>query len=116
MERQALRLRLAVQMKGFGGGGGSSFFGGLGGGLAGFGRFARLAGLGIGPAHQRLQQHAGVLEVALPQQPRALTGHAVGRVGGQGIVGGDNPARGRGTTLRAPLGLLNLALAAPFDH
>lgn len=54
---------------------------------------SRLAGLLVGPAHQRLQQVPRVLEITLPQQPRPLTGHAVSRVGGQRVVSPLYPAR-----------------------
>ena len=104
---RTLRLRLPVQVKRFRRGGRCRF-------LRRFGR--HLAGLAVCAAHQRLQQHAGVLEIARPQQARAFTGHAIGCVGGQGVVGSDHAARSRSATLGAPLGGVGLALAAPFDH
>ena len=73
----ALRLRLAVGVEGrrgrvcavavFGGG----FFG---------------ACRALQAAFERLQQLAGILKVAAPQQTRAFTGQAVGGVGVQGVI------------------------------
>ncbi|MNV59481.1 hypothetical protein D3C71_1519060 [compost metagenome] len=115
----ALRLRLAMQVKRLGRRGRSKLLSRLGGGLAGlagFTGFGRFSLFGIRAPHQGLQQHAGVLKIPLPQEAGAFAGHAVRRIGGQSVVGCDNPARSRGAAFGAPSGLLNLALAAPFDH
>lgn len=77
---------------------------------------SRLAGLALGPAHQRLQQVARVLEVALPQQACALSRHAEGGVCGQGVIGSDDTARHGSAAFGAPLGLPGLALMGPRDH
>jgi hypothetical protein len=51
---------------------------------------------------QGLQQLAGVVKVAAPQQARALAGQAVSRIGGQGVVG-QHHAGGQ-VLVRAPQG------------
>ena len=104
---RALRLRLAVQVKALGRGGPGQLLRGLGG---------CLGVLAVGAAHQGLQQLARILEVAAPQQGRALAGQAVGAVGAQRVVGRLHAGGRGGATLGAPAGALRLALFAPFDH
>ncbi len=87
---RALRLRHAVEVEGFGGGGRRP------------GRLARLARAAVGAARHRLQQLAGVVVVAAPQQRAALAGQAPGGVGLHGVVGHHHAARWRLAALGAP--------------
>lgn len=79
-------------------------------------RAAAWAAPAVGPAHQRLQQVPGILEVTLPQQSRAFAGHAVGRIGGQRVVGHHHAARRGDAGLRVPLRAAVLAAVVPVDH
>jgi hypothetical protein len=102
----ALRLRLAVQVKARGGIGLRC----LGGG-AGCGR----CWLAFDTALQGLQELARVLEVAPPQQCRALTGQAVGLVSAQAVVGDLHAARRSCALGRTPVQRVRLALLGPCD-
>jgi len=96
-----LRLGLSIQMKGLGGG-----------------RCRRrgLARLAVEAPRHGLQQLAGVLEIAAPQQGRAFACQAVSRVGGDAIIGNDHPLRRRRAALRMPAGVASLAVLAPRDE
>jgi hypothetical protein len=98
---RALRLCLAMQMKGFGR------------------RCRRGRGfpsrLAIDAPRKRLQQLPRVLEVAPPQQRRPLACEAVGGIGGRGVVRDDNPIGRRRTALRAPASGAYFAPLFPAD-
>ena len=84
---RALRPRLAMQMEGFGGRWATSL---------GRGRLFRLARRAVGAARQRRQHLPRVLEVAAPQQRRALAREAVRVVGRHAVVGDRPRASGGG--------------------
>ena len=58
----------------------------------------------VQPAHQGLQQLPRIVEIALPQQGRALADQAVGAVGRHLVVGHHHAARRRHARLAAPAG------------
>ncbi len=103
----ALRLRLAMQMEGFGR---------AGGGFCGLAGLAGLAAvLAIGPARQRLQQLPRILEVAAPQDGRAFARQPVSRIGRQGIVAGHHAPGRRGAAFGAPERAAGFARLAPAN-
>jgi hypothetical protein len=106
-----LRLRLAVQVKRLCRGG---WCRGLGTGTGG-GRAGGPARLAIRPAGQRLQQLAGIVKVAAPQQGRALAGQTVGGVGAHRVVGQHHAPWRRGTTFRTPAHRLLDAVFEPVE-
>lgn len=67
-----------------------------------FGLGFGFAGFALQAAGQRLQQEAGVLKVAPPQQGRAFAGETVGRVGADRIVHADHAARRVGAGFATP--------------
>ena len=78
--------------------------------------FTLARGRVVGPADQRLQQLSGVVKIAAPQQGRAFTRQAVGRVGSEGVVG-QNHAFGRWcAALRTPKRCLVHAVFMPMDQ
>lgn len=98
---RALRLGLPVQVKTF-----------ACGERRGVGRGFLARGF-VGAPCQGLQQLAGILKIALPQQGRAFAGQAVGAVSGQGVIGHDHAAGHGAAVFGAPAGLLRAVCTLP---
>ena len=73
----------------------------------------RLARLAVGAPRHRLQQLAGVLEIAAPQQRGARARQTKRRIGGHAVVGDDHLRGRRQAALRAPAGAPLLARLGP---